>query len=78
VRRAEYHVTPAIVDEPGTFESFRTYCVHYLAVDPVEVIRQAANFLSEEFRKVAEAKEAAAGEVVVEEQAISMRNLMQV
>jgi len=69
VRRAEYHVTPAIVDEPGTFESLELIVYTNLAVDPVEVI------LSEEFRKVAEAKEAAAGEVVVEEQAISDEKL---
>jgi len=75
VRRAEYHVTPAIVDEPGTFESLELTVYTNLAVDPVDVIRQAANFLSEEFRNVAEAKEAVAAEETPEEQTVSDEKL---
>lgn len=75
VRRAEYHVTPAIVDEPGTFESLELTVYTNLAVNPVEVIRQAANFLSEEFKNVAEAREAVAAEEVPEEQTVSDEKL---
>ncbi|HPU69956.1 MAG TPA: DNA-directed RNA polymerase subunit alpha C-terminal domain-containing protein [Coprothermobacter proteolyticus] len=75
VRRAEYHVTPAIVDEPGTFESLELIVYTNLAVDPVEVIRQAADFLSEEFKNVAESKEAVAAEEVPEEQTVSDEKL---
>ncbi|NPV88859.1 DNA-directed RNA polymerase subunit alpha [Coprothermobacteraceae bacterium] len=62
VRRVEYQVVPAIVEEPGVYENLELTVYTNLSADPAEVIRQAADILAKEFASVSgattEAKEA--------------------
>jgi DNA-directed RNA polymerase subunit alpha len=75
VRRAEFHVTPAIVDEPGTFESLELNVFTTLAADPADALREAAGFLSSEFGKIAEARQEATTEEEIAEQVVSDEKL---